>query len=828
MNETRRITGRWAALAACVGLALCAGWGSDPPSAQAEVRDPKGVAVVVGNRNYRNERVPEVSYAHRDAAAFRAYVVEVLGYDPDNIVYIEDADQARLESVFGNERSREGLLWRYLDPEGGSDVVVFYSGHGVPGLKDKRSYLLPVNADPDTAEINGYPIDVLYRNLSKLKEARSVRVFLDACFSGDSDRGMLVRAASPVYVRAEMPEALEKLTVLTAASGQELASWDEKARHGLFTHHLLNALHGAADDVRYGAKDGQVTASEAKRYLDRHMTRAARRAFGRHQRATLAGDDEAVLAAAVGEGFPARREAESGSGSEPVVVAPDAAGKTPPGAAAPSPVAVDEALTAQRAADDDAFTRAKAVGTVESYATYVETYPTGRHTEEATRLRAEAARVGKVFRDCDGCPEMVVVPPGRFQMGSFHEERGRHDNEGPVHWVTISEAFAVGVYEVTLAEWALCVDDGSCEDGWGACVLRGDCQDRYGLAGRFPDRARLRLPVSYVNHYSAEDFVQWLSEKTGETYRLLSESEWEYVARAGTTTRYWWGNDVGRDQVACKDCSSDADTAGPFPVGSFAANGFGLHDVHGNVREWVADVWNPDYMGAPNDGRSWTESVRLNSPNSVVRGGSWFDEPRHMRSAYRWSASSQDHYDKGTGFRVARRLAPIVVKFPSSAKPLEFRILLESSGSAQECRTGCQIEHNGEVFTIRYGLKSTTAGDTPMMWLKLDDDTFEFEFFGDLLYGRTDFPFYVVKYEDGPEQQIFVIEGGRGVANVYYHYFIRDRDSHKFFYLGHFPSLSYDGEAKLFVSSERHGPGMFSEEIFRLQGHSLQRVIYRP
>ena len=138
----------------------------------------------MGNKAYRHERVPEVSYAHRDAAAFRRYVVEVLGYDPENVIDLRDADQATLESVFGNNRSHEGKLWRYLDPEGGSDVVVFYSGHGVPGLKDKRGYLLPVNADPDSAEINGYPIDVLYKNLSELKEARSVRVFLGRVFFG--------------------------------------------------------------------------------------------------------------------------------------------------------------------------------------------------------------------------------------------------------------------------------------------------------------------------------------------------------------------------------------------------------------------------------------------------------------------------------------------------------------------------------------------------------------------------------------------------------------------------------------------------------------------
>lgn len=302
MEKKRNTVAKWSLLVAGVWLALAVASIRSLPAAWAEVRDPKGIAVVVGNRNYRNERVPEVSYAHRDATAFRHYVVEVLGYDPDNVIDLRDADQATLESVFGNERSHEGRLWRYLDPEGGSDVVVFYSGHGVPGLKDKRSYLLPVNADPDTAEINGYPLDVLYKNLSKLEEARSVRVFLDACFSGDSDRGMLVRAASPVFVRAELPEAMKKLTVLTAASGQQLASWDEKAEHGLFTHYLMEALYGKAD--RDG--DGKVTAGEAKRYLDRHMTRAARRTFGRHQNANLSGNETVVLTVALEGGFATR------------------------------------------------------------------------------------------------------------------------------------------------------------------------------------------------------------------------------------------------------------------------------------------------------------------------------------------------------------------------------------------------------------------------------------------------------------------------------------------------------------------------------------------
>ena len=144
----------------------------------------------------------------------------------------------------------------------------------MPGQKDGRGYLLPSDAHADTAEINGFPIDVLYGNLAKLNEARSVTMYLDACFSGDSPGGTLVRSASPVYVEASLPAQTHgRFTVLTAASKAQLASWDEEAGHGLFTHHLLDALYGSGD----GDRDGRVTAREVKRYLDRHLTRAARR-----------------------------------------------------------------------------------------------------------------------------------------------------------------------------------------------------------------------------------------------------------------------------------------------------------------------------------------------------------------------------------------------------------------------------------------------------------------------------------------------------------------------------------------------------------------------
>ena len=231
-----------------------------PPAAVSAVAaSPHGVALIIGNADYEHRDVPDVTFAHRDADAFRRYVVDVLGYDAANVVDLRDATRRELFDALGTKSDARSLLWSYLDPDEGSDVVVFYSGHGVPGVNDKRGYLLPVDADPKAAEDDGYPIDLLYRNVGGLAEARSVRVwvYLDACFSGASHEGGLIRDASPVFVEAALPAGLgEKVMSLAAASGKQVASWDEGARHGLFTNHLLDALYGKGDADGDGAGEG--------------------------------------------------------------------------------------------------------------------------------------------------------------------------------------------------------------------------------------------------------------------------------------------------------------------------------------------------------------------------------------------------------------------------------------------------------------------------------------------------------------------------------------------------------------------------------------------
>ena len=236
---------------------------------------------------------------------------------------------------------------------------------------------------------------------------------------------------------------------------------------------------------------------------------------------------------------------------------------------------------------------------------------------------------GDTFRDCNGCPLMVVVPQGSYMMGSTEDY-----SEGPVHRVTIGKPFAVGVYEATWGEWDMCVAQGGCQ---------GYVPDDYGL-GR-----RANQPVINVSWEDATAYVEWLSSKTGERYRLLSEAEWEYSARAGTMTRYHWGNRVSPTRAHYLSAGSCCKT---MPVGSYPPNDFGLYDMHGNVNEWVADCWNWNYEGAPTDGSVWEEG---NCNRSVRRGGAWSAGAGELRSAFRFGNPISLRHDC-CGFRVAKTL----------------------------------------------------------------------------------------------------------------------------------------------------------------------------
>ena len=263
------------------------------PTRPAAPGNRDAVAVIIGNRAYSGD-TPEVDYAYNDADAIKRYVIDVLGYREGNIIDLRDATLGDLRRVFGTKEDPRGQLLNRLR-RGRSDVVVFYSGHGVPGLRDKRGYLLPVDGDPNLAENTAYPLDVLQANLADLP-ARSVQLYLDACFSGNSAGGMLQSATSGIGISARLPRAAgNNFAMLTAAAGDEVASWDREAEMGLFTKNLLEALNGKADREGYGNGDGMVTLSEVKTYLDEEMTFQAASRFDRQQNATMVGDGETVL-----------------------------------------------------------------------------------------------------------------------------------------------------------------------------------------------------------------------------------------------------------------------------------------------------------------------------------------------------------------------------------------------------------------------------------------------------------------------------------------------------------------------------------------------------
>ena len=233
---------------------------------------------------------------------------------------------------------------------------------------------------------------------------------------------------------------------------------------------------------------------------------------------------------------------------------------------------------------------------------------------------------------------MIVVPAGSFVMGSPASEKSNEPREKPQHRVTIAQPFAVSKFELTFDEWDTCVSFGDCPDsikdnGWG----------------------RKQQPAINVSWDDAQRYVAWLARMTGKAYRLLSEAEYEYAARAGTQTAYPWGDDIGRNNANCKSCGSTWDNEQTAPIGQFAANSFGLYDMAGNVWEWVQDCLHDNYQGAPADGSPWIEGG--NCGEHVVRGGSWSDPPEFLRSAERqWDPANDQYYR--LSFRVARTLAP--------------------------------------------------------------------------------------------------------------------------------------------------------------------------
>ena len=298
------------------------------------------------------------------------------------------------------------------------------------------------------------------------------------------------------------------------------------------------------------------------------------------------------------------------------------------------------------------------------------------HGTEPTRLEVSLDRSvpqpGETFADAlasgGNGPELVVIPAGNFRMGCLSYDDDCYDNEKPVHDVRIPQPFALSKFEVTRGDFSRFVEATGYSTGNSCWTYEGgNWEERSGRSWRSPAFQQSDAhPVVCVNWQDAQAYVAWLSQETGEAYRLASESEWEYAARAGSVTKYAFGNDKSR---LCRHGNhADASTAYSWRntgcsdgvgertavVGSYEINAFGLHDMHGNVWEWVEDCWNDSYQGAPTGGEGWTSG---DCAKRVLRGGSWFSNPRYLRSAYRNRITTSFRFSF-IGFRVARTLTP--------------------------------------------------------------------------------------------------------------------------------------------------------------------------
>ena len=250
---------------------------------------------------------------------------------------------------------------------------------------------------------------------------------------------------------------------------------------------------------------------------------------------------------------------------------------------------------------------------------------------------------GNTFRDCIECPVMVEIGKGSFLMGS---DIGR-DDETPMHQVTINYHFAVSKFEITRAQYAAFIKDTNTSPDLGCEV--------YDLPSFNMDLKKSWLdpsfsqeddhPVVCVNWHDAQSYVNWLSRITGEHYRLLSEAEWEYVARAGSTTTFHFGDDIDSGKA-----NYDDEFRKTTAVGSYPENAFGLHDMHGNASEWVEDCWVDNYRQAPVTGVAMTDGT---CDRRVLRGGTWDNEPQYLRSAFRHGYFAEFRLS-GIGIRIAR------------------------------------------------------------------------------------------------------------------------------------------------------------------------------
>ncbi|MBN9451251.1 MAG: SUMF1/EgtB/PvdO family nonheme iron enzyme [Bosea sp.] len=534
------------------------------------------IALVIANEAYSEAPIGGATQQGRAVA-------ETLSTGGFDVVAVENADRNALRQAIAGFA---GKLRR------GAQVVVFYSGHTIQ--QRNRNFLLPVQNGAEGAVDLDEIVDPLI-----IARPASALIFLDA--GRDNPWQGKTKGLLPL-------EPMEGISVLfPTAPGKALPNGPDRAGEA-----WLKAIRTPGLEMAQALKQVRDTVSRETR---------------RSQQVWLSAEPPKGLVVTS-----VARPVAVAQGSRAVIPPPQTPGAT------------------QDAAYDLAFWESiRNSRNAAEYRAYLDAYPNGRfallaRTREQEYRASPAApaataaavaappaspqpAAGTPQRDCTGCPELVAIPAGSFQMGS----NDLYEFEKPVHPVTV-RSFYLGAREVTFEEWDLCIDQGGCN-------YRPD--DR-GLG-------RGKRPVTDIHWNDANAYLAWLSARSGKPYRLPTESEWEYAARAGTTTTYPWGQSLVKERANCLGCN-DQKRGSAVPAGQFPANAFGLYDMAGNAAEWVADCWSENYRSAPRDGSAYTVG---GCRERVLRGGSFNNDPRYLRSAARFKYEADVRFYTN-GFRVAR------------------------------------------------------------------------------------------------------------------------------------------------------------------------------
>ena len=626
--------------AAVVGVWLCC-------LAAADAEAAKRVALLIGNEQYQFHS--PLSNPKRDVELVASHLRK-LGF-----TVVSKANLKRTDMI--------AAIDQFIDDADGAEVALFYyAGHGMQPLDGGRNYLLPVDARRVPAGNKGDSVlradavpadgaDGVLRRLERTK-TRLRLLLLDAC--RNNQKGLDSTRGGDRGLKSVMPE--DQFTLVSFSTRE-------------------SAL--ALDDVK-GSINSPYAAALAK-WLPMAGHRAVRDIFEE-----------------VGE----QVKRDTDGDQEPAVYT-----------TLPGNIMLSGSKRERTEAENeaDAWFYASQAGSVSALKAFLQEYPKGQYAPQA-RIRLAAPQespppspqkepaspppispqkepaspppispqIGQTIKDCADCPELVLLPKGSFVMGSPDNEKDRGNNEGPTRTVNISKAIAVGRYEVTRAEFGRFVADSQykteAERGNG-CEALSVSAWKYDAAKNWRDPGFKQgedHPVVCVSWNDTQEYLKWLNKKApGKNFRLLSEAEWEYAARAGKGgTRFPWGDDLDYTKMCAFSNGADETVKGQVPgawswaiskcsdgyaytapVTALNPNAFGLMHMHGNAWEWVQDVWHDNYTGAPTDGTAW-EAVG-DSARRVLRGGSWLGFPRSLRSALRYENAPDDRGNY-TGFRIAR------------------------------------------------------------------------------------------------------------------------------------------------------------------------------